>query len=88
MAKKRDGITDLTKVLTQVAPHLKKTTYNKLTTVMFSMLHGVKFGYEEMSDAFLQDSHDIYEFHSNRKNIKHINNVVPFKIIKGGKHDG
>tara|TARA_R110002073_G_scaffold118827_1_gene258066 strand:+ start:545 stop:889 length:345 start_codon:yes stop_codon:yes gene_type:complete len=63
MAKKTDGITDLTKLLIVASKKFSKKEYSKLTNVVFAMLHGVTYGYDQMDQRFLNDSMDIYEIH-------------------------
>ncbi len=63
MANKTDGITDLTKVLIAASKKFSKTEYNKITSVIFAMLHGVSYGYDQMDQRFLNDANDIYEIH-------------------------
>ena len=38
MAKKKDGITDLAKILATVAPKLNQKTFDKLVQVIFSLI--------------------------------------------------
>lgn len=93
MAKKKDGITDLTKILATVAPKLNQKTFDKLVQVIFSLMHGVKFGYDEMGPRFINDAFNIYQLHhdpvkhTKKNRIKYINNVIKLKLIKGGKQD-
>ena len=63
MANKTDGITDLTKVLVAASRKFSKKEYSKLTSVVFAMLHGVTYGYDQMDQRFLNDAVDIYEVH-------------------------
>ena len=63
MANKTDGITDLTKVLVSAAKKFSKTEYNRLSGVVFAMLHGVSYGYDQMDQRFLNDAADVYEVH-------------------------
>ena len=63
MANKTDGITELTKVLVSAAKKFSKTEYNRLSSVIFAMLHGVSYGYDQMDQRFLNDAADIYEVH-------------------------
>ena len=62
MADKKDGITDLTKLLVTASKKFTKTEYSTLTSVVFAMLHGVNYGYNEMDQRFLNDALDIFEF--------------------------
>ena len=63
MADKTDGITDLTKLLVSASKKFTKTEYNRLSSVIFAMLHGVSYGYDQMDQRFLNDAADIYEVH-------------------------
>jgi signal transduction histidine kinase len=63
MADKTDGITDLTKVLVSASKKFTKKEYNRLSSVVFAMLHGVSYGYDQMDQRFLNDAADIYEVH-------------------------
>tara|TARA_R100000734_G_C3220842_1_gene32441 strand:+ start:105 stop:398 length:294 start_codon:yes stop_codon:yes gene_type:complete len=72
MAKKTDGITDLTKVMVCAAKKLSDREYTKLTHVIFAMLHGVNFGYESMDQKFLNDAQDLKFIHNADKKFKKI----------------
>ena len=63
MADKTDGITDLTKLLVSASKKFTKTEYNRLSSVIFAMLHGVSYGYDQMDQRFLNDAADVYEVH-------------------------
>ncbi len=63
MANKTDGITELTKTLVSAAKKFRKKEYDRLTSVIFAMLHGVSYGYDQMDQRFLNDAADIYEVH-------------------------
>ena len=83
MAKKTDGITDLTKVMVSAAKKLSDREYTKLTHVIFALLHGVNFGYESMDQKFLNDAQDLKFVHNDDKKFKKIikkkkvkNNVI------------
>jgi len=67
MAKKKDGITDLTKVLVIGAKKLSHSDYKRLTNTIFALLNGVNYGYTELGPRFLQDAQDIYLVHNNSK---------------------
>ena len=54
MAKQKDGITDLTKVLISAANKFTDAEYTKLTQVIFALLHGVNYGYDTMDQRFLK----------------------------------
>ena len=92
MAKKTDGITDLTKVLMTAAKKFNKKEYGKLQSVIFAMLHGVSYGYEQMNIQFIIESGDLYTFYRTgeasekeivkQKKFKIKNNVVYLKNFK------
>jgi len=85
MAKSKDGITEYTKALVILAANLKKSDYDKITSVMFALHNGVCFGYKpEFDPQMLTDANDLYKFHTKKK---HTNNVVKLKLIKGMKGD-
>ena len=85
MAKKKDGITELTKLLALLATKIDRKSYNKAVSVIFALLNGVQFNYVDVAMGFIQDANDIYDIHS--KDKKNKNNIISFKLIKGGKHD-
>jgi hypothetical protein len=64
MAKKKDGITDLTKLLVIAAGKFTPNQYTQLTSTIFALLNGVNYGYTELGPRFLQDAHDIYTIHN------------------------
>ena len=64
MAKKRDGITDLTKLSVIAAEKLTPSQFKLFQSTIFAMLNGVQFGYTEMGPQFLHDTNDIYDIHS------------------------
>ena len=83
MAKKTDGITDLTKVLISAANKFTDAEYTKLTQVIFALLHGVNYGYDTMDQRFLNDAQDLKFVHNADKKFKKIikkkkvkNNVI------------
>ena len=83
MAKQKDGITDLTKVLISAANKFTDAEYTKLTQVIFAMLHGVNYGYDTMDQRFLNDAQDLKFVHNAEKKFKKIikkkkvkNNVI------------
>jgi hypothetical protein len=76
MAKKKDGITELTKLLVSASKKFTKTEYSGLTSVVFAMLHGVNYGYNEMDQRFLTDALDIYELHQDNKDLKKTSSYV------------
>lgn len=70
MAGKKDGITDLTKVLVHAAERFTPAQYNKLVEVIFSLMNGVQFGYDSVDGKFIKDALDIRLYH--HKKIKKI----------------
>jgi hypothetical protein len=104
MADKTDGITDLTKVLIAASKKFSRTEYSKLTSVIFAMLHGVNYGYDQMDQRFLSDATDIHLLHHDEafmkkmekkllkkktKNKKNQNNVINFSdYYQGETNDG
>jgi len=72
MAKQKDGITDLTKVLISAANKFTDAEYTKLTQVIFAMLHGVNYGYDTMDQRFLNDAQDLKFVHNADKKFKKI----------------
>jgi hypothetical protein len=88
MAKKKDGITDLTKTLVSAAQKFNDTEYNRLQHLIFALLHGVNFGYTSMDQRFLDDSSDIYFLHKDKelskqlikkKKLNTLDNVIQLK---------
>ena len=79
MAKQKDGITDLTKVLISAANKFTDAEYTKLTQVIFAMLHGVNYGYETMDQRFLNDAQDLKFVHNADKKFKKIINKKKVK---------
>ena len=83
MAKQKDGITDLTKILISAANKFTDAEYTKLTQVIFALLHGVNYGYDTMDQRFLNDAQDLKFVHNADKKFKKIikkkkvkNNVI------------
>ena len=72
MAKQKDGITDLTKVMVSAANKFTDAEYTKLTQVIFAMLHGVNYGYDTMDQRFLNDAQDLKFVHNADKKFKKI----------------
>jgi len=72
MAKKKDGITDLTKLSVLAAEKFTPTQFRLFQSTIFSLLNGVQYGYTELGPQFIQDSNDIYMIHSkpNKKTKK------------------
>ena len=82
MAGKKDGITDLTKVLVNAAERFTPAQYNKLVEVIFSLMNGVQFGYENVDGKFIKDALAIRLYHhkktkkikvKKKSNIIHVN---------------
>jgi hypothetical protein len=98
MAKKKDGITDLTKTLVSAAKKFNDKEYGVLQHLIFALLHGVNYGYTSMDQRFLDDSSDIYFLHKDdkdtfkkvikKKKTKYKNNVIKFSDYVGATHDG
>ena len=83
MAKKKDGITDLTKVLVLLAQKFPKKEYDLITNVMFSLKLGVNYGYKtEFDPAMLNDAIHIYKLHHNPKTEA---KIVKLKLVKSSK---
>ena len=83
MAKQKDGITDLTKVLVSAAKKFTDAEYTKLQQVIFALLHGVNYGYDSMDQRFINDAQDLKFVHNADKKFKKIikkkkviNNVI------------
>lgn len=74
MADKTDGITDLTKLLIAASKKFSRTEYSKLTSVVFAMLHGVNYGYDQMDQRFLNDAADIHLLHHDEAWLKKMEN--------------
>ena len=98
MAKKKDGITDLTKTLVSAAKKFNDKEYGVLQHLIFALLHGVNYGYTSMDQRFLDDSSDIYFLHKDDKDTfkkvikknktKYKNNVIKFSDYVGATYDG
>ena len=76
MAKKKDGITDLTKLSVIAAEKLTPTQFELFQSVTFALLNGVQFGYTEMGPQFLNDTKDIYDIHSKQDKSKKTKKVI------------
>ena len=76
MAKKRDGITDLTKLSVLAAEKLTPSQFTLFQQTIFALLNGVQFGYTELGPQFLQDTNDIYTIHSKPNKKKKIQKVL------------
>tara|TARA_R100000030_G_C3165588_1_gene101905 strand:+ start:133 stop:423 length:291 start_codon:yes stop_codon:yes gene_type:complete len=94
MAKQKDGITDLTKVLVSAAKKFTDAEYTKLQQVIFALLHGVNYGYDSMDQRFINDAQDILFIHRAQKNLKKIkkktkkkDNVVYINFTQEGIKD-
>ena len=72
MAKQKDGITDLTKIMVSAANKFTDAEYTKLTQVIFALLHGVNYGYDTMDQRFLNDAQDLKFVHNADKKFKKI----------------
>ena len=75
MAKKKDGITDLTKLAVVAAEKLTPSQFKLFQSTTFALLNGVQFGYTEMGPQFLHDTNDIYDIH-NKSNNKETKKVI------------
>ena len=80
MAKKRDGITDLTKLCVIAAEKLTDNQFKLFQSTIFALLNGVQYGYTEMGPQFLHDTNDIYSIHSKPSKTKNKSNRVVIKI--------
>lgn len=76
MAKKKDGITDLTKLSVIAAEKLTPSQFKLFQSTVFAMLNGVQFGYTEMGPQFLHDTNDIYSIHSKTGKQDKVKKVV------------
>jgi|GEM_PF-3087372 hypothetical protein len=76
MAKKKDGITDLTKLSVIAAGKLTSNQFKLFQSTIFSLLNGVQYGYTELGPQFLQDTNDIYSIHSKPQNSKKTKKVI------------
>ena len=89
MAKKKDGITDLTKTLVSAAKKFNDKEYGRLQHLIFALLHGVNYGYTKMDQQFFDDSSDIYFLNKDQQDslkkvfkknkTKYNNNVIQLK---------
>jgi|TARA_Y100000004_G_C8775660_1_gene352687 hypothetical protein len=79
--------TELTRTQVLLAKKLDKKSYDKVTAVFWALLNGADYGVENpWSTQFLHTAEDLYFFHKGKQE-KQPNNVIPFKVIKGGKDD-
>ena len=78
---------DLTKLLVLLSKKLSRKQYDKSVQIMSALLTGVNFGYDAagIDFRFHRDAQDIFLIHSNEK--EPVADVVPFKLLKGGKKD-
>jgi len=84
MTKKKDGITDLTKVLILLAQKFSKKEYDLITNVLFSLKMGVSYGYKsEFDPAMLNDSIHLFKIHHNKK--QPTAKIFKLKLVKGSK---
>jgi hypothetical protein len=93
--------TELAKVLVLMAKHLPYKHYQRVITVMGSLIAGLTFGYRSggINTDFIRDAIDIYGFHHGediegdelkdeiKNKIKRNDNVIPFKVIQGSRED-
>ena len=63
MAKKKGGITDLTRLSVIAAEKFTPSQFKLFQSTVFSMLNGVQYGYVEMGPQFMHDTNDIYHIH-------------------------
>ena len=71
MAKKKDGITDLTKLSVLAARKLTPSQFRLYQSTIFALLNEVQFGYVELGPQFLNDTNDIYSIHNEpQKNLR------------------
>ena len=83
MAKKKDGITDLTRLLVTAAGKFTPNQYKNLTSTIFALLNGVNYGYTELGPKFLHDAQDIYSIHNNQlKNTSFFKNKKDKKQVQ------
>lgn len=87
MAKKKDGITDLTKLSVIAAEKFTPSQFKLFQSTLFAMLNGVQFGYTEMGPQFLHDTNDIYSIHSKPQKQKTKKVVVKIKNNKSNVID-
>jgi len=76
MAKKKDGITDLTKLSVVAAKRFKDSEFKLFQSTIFALLNGVQYGYTEMGPQFLHDTNDIYSIHSDTSKVKKTKKVI------------
>ena len=87
MARQKDGITDLTRMMVNLARHLPPSQYKQATSTVFGLLNGVTYGYEPVNPQFLHDATAIRDLHAmekKKKSGKHVAEIIPFKVIQGG----
>ena len=90
MAKKRDGITDLTKLSVIAAGKFTPRQFKLYQSTIFSLLNGVQYGYDQLGPQFLNDTNDIYDIHSKPHKTKKVlvkiknnkSNVIDFNSYR------
>jgi len=87
MAKKKGGITDLTKLSVIAAEKLTPSQFKLFQSTLFAMLNGVQFGYTEMGPQFLHDTNDIYSIHHKETKGKTRKIIVKIKNNKSNVID-
>ena len=84
-----------------MAKHVPFKYYKRLIAVIGSLLTGLTFGYRSsgINTDFIRDAIEIYGFHYKediegdelkdeiKNKIKRNDNVIPFKVIQGGRED-
>ena len=84
MTKKKDGITDLTKVFVLLAQKFSKKEYDLITNVLFSLKMGVNYGYKsEFDPAMLNDSIHLFKIHHKKQPTA---KIFKLKLVKGSKY--
>ena len=87
MSKKRKRTipSELTKLLVLLSKKLSRRQYDKSVNTISSLLTGDNYGYdaEGIDFNFHRDALDIFLIHSNDK--EHKADVLPFKVLEGGK---
>jgi len=88
MANKKDGITDLTRLLVTAAGRFTPSQYKNLTSTIFALLNGVNYGYTELGPRFLHDAQDIYDIHKkDKKQVQTHDNVINLQHYKFWSQD-
>ena len=86
MAKKKDGITDLTKLSVLTAERFTPSQFKLFQSTVFAMLNGVQFGYTEMGPQFLKDTNDLYDIHSKKNKTTKKVLVRRYKVKKNNSN--